>query len=468
VPPFFLMQTIERVAQKGKTETVFFDLGVGPCLREDIVQEIMSKNVRIVVVSFSSNYIPESIALCREIKRRHEDVLCVAVGHAATYCTRQICGEGGPIDHAVRGEYPFVLSELIEAELESPGALGAYVRNGSVYSSGCGDLSILHIVKDVDSLPLVPRTKGEMDRYYNVTPLPLMKRLTWGRIFTTYGCPNGCLFCTQTVRATYGKQYRPRRADRVIEEISRLKEQGATIIEFMDDNFTSSRPHVIGLCEEIIKKNIGIPWGTHVRIDDVDHEMLDIMKRAGCVYVRCGIESGSPDVLKKMKKTDQPFLWGDRVRRFFEWTRELGLCTVAYVILGTPGEKERDVWTTKELVLSVDPDIVKVHSFCAYPGSGIFDAQRSKYSLEQLSAHSHHGFYLFHEEAELWADLESDLIRSVYFRPKYVLRHAWKFSGFYLLNPKCAAALMKYAGRIFGELFFRKQRSPAVPEAPRI
>jgi len=459
VPPFFLMQTMGLVEQKGTAQTPFFDLGAGFCRRQDVFKAIASKDARIVVVSFSSQDMDQSLALCREIKQGRPDVVCIAAGHAATYCTGQVCHEGGPVDYAVRGEYPFVLSQVLEAELQSPGALESSVRDGSLYSPAGKDLSTLHIVEDIDSLPTVPRSRDEMEKYHNVTPIPLGKRLVWGRVFTTYGCPNACLFCTQTVRVTYGQRYRLKRVDRVIEEMQRLKGQGANIIEFMDDNFTTSRPHVAGLCEEIIKKDIGLPWGTHARIDEVDREMLALMKRAGCAYVRCGIESGSPGVLKTMQKTDRPSLWADRVRQFFEWTRELGVCSVAYVVLGAPGEKTEDVASTKELVLSVDPDIVKVHSFCAYPGSRAFEAQRPESPREGASARSHHGSYPSAEEAARWRDLESDFVRSVYLRPRYLLRHARRFSGFYLLNPRCTAPLLRYAGRIFRDALFRRRAS---------
>ncbi len=456
MPPFFLMQTMRLIEKNANAEGILFDMAAGPVLTEEIIHSIVANRIRIAVISFDSSYIAPSLELCREIKQKYSDVICIAVGHAATYCTTDVCYENSPVDYAVRGEYQLILSELIEKETQSSGAIDQFVQHGLIYSCTANELSVLHIIEDVNVLPAIALDKQEQGTYYNVTPVPCMKKLIWGWIFTTYGCPNECVFCTQTVRLTYGNTYRLRQPEEVVKEIQLVQHDGANVVEFMDDNFTSSRNHVVALCEEMIKHHVTIPWGAHVRIDDADYEMLKLMKDAGCVYVRCGVESGSPRVIQALSKTADPLLWEKRVRQFFQWAKDIGLCTIAYVILGGPDEEKEDVLLTKKLILSVEPDIVKVHSFCAYPGAKVFDSKKLQCSSAELSELNHHGFYRLHDDSGLWEDLENDFLRSFYFRPKYMLDHILKFFGFYFYNPHCLFVLFQYARKVVSDCFVHK------------
>jgi len=241
-----------------------------------------------------------------------------------------------------------------------------------------------------------------------------------------------------------------------------LKQNGANIIEFVDDNLTSVRSHVVDLCKAIIKNDLNIMWGTHVRIDEVDFELLSLMKNAGCVYVRCGIESGSSEIIEKIKKAKSADTWNEKASQFFNWTAELGIMTVAYLILGLPDEKMEDVAMTKDLILSVNPDIIKIHSFSPYPGTTIYDDLKLNTPPEELSTIFHHGSYASQKDSVAWQNLENDINRSFYLRIKYILKHAFTYSGFYLFNMHSTLVLIKYVIRILSTYFLKNKRK-AVP-----
>ncbi len=74
-----------------------------------------------------------------------------------------------------------------------------------------------------------------------------------------------------------------------------IKDYGVKEIQIEDDNFTMTRSHTVAVCEEIIKRNISIAWSlpNGVRIDRLDPELLQLMKKSGCYMMSLGIESGN-------------------------------------------------------------------------------------------------------------------------------------------------------------------------------
>ena len=71
---------------------------------------------------------------------------------------------------------------------------------------------------------------------------------------------------------------------------------------FFDDTFTLNPERVINLCREIIRRKLDVCWECVTRVDFVSAEMLEWMKRAGCLSISYGVESGSSTVLKAINK----------------------------------------------------------------------------------------------------------------------------------------------------------------------
>ncbi len=458
IPPLFLMQVKELIRERCQIPSILIDQRLKETVLPDIVNKLVSMSCDMVVISIDSGHINDCVKLCGELKKRRKSIVSIVVGHAATYCTRQLCYEGSPVDYAIRGEYQLVLTEIICSKNETTKSIVQYVENGAIFSPISKELSMLHIINNVDDLPLVPKTRQEMKQYHNIMPVPCFQTLVWGRIFATYGCPNSCAFCTQTIRRTYGNEYRMRNILRIIEEMRYLKNEGANIIEFADDNFSSSRQYVMDLCDGIIAGKVNIKWGTHVRVDDMDFEMLSLMKRAGCSYIRCGVESGSSNIIEKVEKTRHADSWGRQTKELFSYTRQLGIMTSACIILGIPGEKRDDVIKTKDLILSVEPDLIKIHSFCSYPGSKFYNSMKMNLSREDLSLLSHHRSYLCHRDADAWRFLENMIVKSFYFRFRYIFHHIKKFAGFYLFNVHCAILLTKHLCDVMHSEFFHRKK----------
>ena len=146
---------------------------------------------------------------------------------------------------------------------------------------------------DLDQLPFPDLTQ------LNYNP----KRIAGYRtipIQASRGCPFDCAFCSVT--SMFGKHYRFRSTQNIIEEL-RLYNEKKNIIFFYDDNFAANPKRTKELLHAMIKENFKFKWTTQVRADVAkDIEMVKLMQRAGCHTLYIGFESVNPKSLNEMRK----------------------------------------------------------------------------------------------------------------------------------------------------------------------
>ncbi|HEY0784336.1 MAG TPA: TIGR04295 family B12-binding domain-containing radical SAM protein [Acidobacteriaceae bacterium] len=99
------------------------------------------------------------------------------------------------------------------------------------------------------------------------------------------GCPYACTFCNKTL---FRNKYREREVASVLAEIDALIARGVTYVYFIDEIFGVGR-QVRTLLEAIAERPLSI--GFQSRIDLWDEESLDLLGRAHCISIECGIES---------------------------------------------------------------------------------------------------------------------------------------------------------------------------------
>ena len=144
---------------------------------------------------------------------------------------------------------------------------------------------------------------------------------------------------------------------------------GANQFTFYDDAFTVDQGRVEEICSEIQKRKLKIKWDCGTRVDMVTKELLGKIKAAGCIAVWFGVESGSQKVINSMGKG---FSIAQTIRAF-NWAKELGLMTVAIVILGFPGETRETALATVDLVQRISPEAVGYYIATPYPGTPMYD-----------------------------------------------------------------------------------------------
>ena len=139
--------------------------------------------------------------------------------------------------------------------------------------------------------------------------------------------------------------------------------------KFADDTFTINKQQVTEFCELKIERGIKIPYGANAHVNTIDEEMLSHLAKSGCQELWYGVESGSPRILKEMHKhTDI-----DKIKAAFKLTKEYGIKTRAYFLLGMPNETTEDIEMTERLCDELQPDIVGFTLLAPFPSNEYFD-----------------------------------------------------------------------------------------------
>lgn len=190
-------------------------------------------------------------------------------------------------------------------------------------------------------------------------------------IVTSRSCPNRCTFCA--IQKVWSNLYRMRSAESVIEEISLLYEKyGIRHIAVQDDNFTVSKDRTVKICKAIIGKKfkLTLEASSGIYIPSLDREVLTWLKKAGLNFMYLGVESGSQKVLSDIIKKNLDLR---KVNEVAEISRDLGIKTGGYFIIGFPGETLDDMRETIDFALKSKLDWIRLYLLQPFPGSETYE-----------------------------------------------------------------------------------------------
>lgn len=272
---------------------------------------------------------------------------------------------GGPFDVAVLGEGEYSFLELAQhvqdASRDFSGISGLmYRKDDELIFTGKRAY-----IADLDSLPFSALHLFPPLSVYH--PMPgNVKRIPYVQMITSRGCPYQCTFCDRKV---FGQLFRARSPRNVVDEIEILMNQfRVKEVKFNDDTFNVDPKRVMDICEEILMRNIRIPWTCRVRVNNLSRDLLKIMKRAGCWQIGFGIENVDPKILKEIKKSISP----EEGRRTVQLAKECGINVKVSFMLGLPGETKETIKKTIAFAKTLPADIVNFHIFIPFPGSELF------------------------------------------------------------------------------------------------
>ena len=294
------------------------------------------------------------------------------------------------------------------------------------------------MVEDPDSLPFPSYSPEELRAYKSIYPVRLNKRVVWGFLIATRGCPHGCLFCSEVMRVSIGKKIRSRSATNVADEMQHLAQMGVNICSFQDDSFSTNRGFVQDLCAELITRDCSMAWMARARVDELDYEILSQMKKAGCIMLGIGVESGSQRIIEGMRKQYHPKPWQQQCRRVFSWTRRLGIGTNAYYVIGNPTETRQEIEQTIKFARQLNSDSIQVHFYTPYPGSAAWELYKDRFAGYDSTRLFHYAtpmFSLAEVSVPELVRLRSKFYRRYLFRPGFAVDHLRKHAGFYWHNP---------------------------------
>lgn len=242
-------------------------------------------------------------------------------------------------------------------------------------------------------------------------------------MISSRGCPCSCTFCDVPY-----KKYRQRSLTAIADEIRGCLDQGYTEIHFYDDLFNSAAERVIAFSDKMDRRGYHFTWDFRGRINTVTLESLIRAKAAGCRMISFGVETGSDEGLRLLKKNCSI----GQIRQVFTWCRSLGILTIADFMIGLPFEKTADdVRRNIEFMLEIDPDYAQVSILSLFPHTELFmdAAQRGLIEPErwrEFARGPQPYFYLDHWEESLKMPellrLQKEAYRRFYLRPRYIWR----------------------------------------------
>jgi radical SAM superfamily enzyme YgiQ (UPF0313 family) len=168
-----------------------------------------------------------------------------------------------------------------------------------------------------------------------------------------------------------GKAFRARDPNLVVDELEWLKNvHDAGAFSFYDDAFTYDMQRAITICEEIKKRNIGVPWDCQTRVDRISKEILVKMRDADCQLVSFGAESGCQAILDSVNKKTTI----EQNEKAVKLAKDVGLSVAMSVIIGYPGETVDTLRQTFDFIRRTKPDYVYLCLATPYPGTALRSA----------------------------------------------------------------------------------------------
>jgi anaerobic magnesium-protoporphyrin IX monomethyl ester cyclase len=403
-------------------------------------QRIAQTNADVVGLTSTTLTYKSALENIRIAKEELPECTTVLGGCHATFWDKNALNECSSLDIVVRREGEITFVELL-GKLGKNASLKGVL--GVTYREKDGQLvrnEERPFIENLDDLPFPAHHLLPLKSFHIVgkTIFPLT---------TSRGCVYWCDFCT-AVRM-FGKRYRMRSPKNVVDEIEYLyNKYGQSQFTFYDDAFTVDQKRVVEICDEIKKRKLSIHWDCETRVDMVTRDLLQKMKDTGCLAVWFGVESGSENVLEKMHKKIKL----DQTRLAFRTARELGLMTVASVVLGFPGETEQTALETIKFVRSLDPDDIGFYIATPYPGTPMYELVKEKGWLKitdfdryDTATPTFETPYLSGEKLQ---ELRYKANQQFYLRPRYVLRMLGRGGTYGVSAVKTSAAYLIRALRL--------------------
>jgi anaerobic magnesium-protoporphyrin IX monomethyl ester cyclase len=447
--PIYLAYTVAVLEEAGY-EPTFIDAIMDELDIPDFALRVKEIDPALLVMECSTPSIRHDLQTATEVKKILPEIKVLLIGSHSTFFHKEILAENRAVDAIARGEWEITARDLARAISEGQDwstVEGLSYREGDQVRVNADRA----LIEDLDSLPFparhIVRGKGYRAAIYSGDKCTGM--------VSSRGCPHQCTFCVWP-NTLYGHRFRARSAKNVVDEMEEVeKKYGIDEIYFDDDTFTINRKRVLEICRLIRERDLHVSWIAQARVDSVDREVLLAMRDAGCHYILFGIESGSPEMLAKMKKR----ITLDRAREAIGLCNELGIKSQAFFLFGVPGETEESIQQSIDFAKELGASTVQFAVAIPQPGSPLYKECTENGWLIYDSWEDFASCQAMIETPQLSRQqTEAARIRAYreyYFRPAFMLREAAR-----IRHPRDIKRLLRGARSVLARLsFFQSARS---------
>jgi len=301
-------------------------------------------------------------------KKINKNILVIMGGVHPTIMYRQLLENYPFVDICALGEGEQTLLEIVKGK-------DLLEINGIAFKKGKEILltSPRKYVENLDEIPFPAWHLIDLQKYsargkevFNGVNLSQEPRIS---VIFSRGCVGRCSFCSTW---WIWRGWRHRSAKNMVDELEMLN--GKFRIShfcFSDDTLTVDRQATLDLCDEIINRGLKIAFHITTRVDCVDEEMLNKLRKAGCYNVAYGIETASSRLLEEMGKRIDV----ETSKRAINLTKKSGIEVTVLLIAGNVGENIETVNQTidflKEVQVQSD-EIGSVGGLWILPGTKLY------------------------------------------------------------------------------------------------
>lgn len=196
--------------------------------------------------------------------------------------------------------------------------------------------------------------------------------MRYAPLMASRGCPYDCIFCSVT--QMFGRKYRIKDADLVMEEVMMRYNEGFRHGFFYDDNFAAHHEKTKIFLEKLIKADLDFKWSSQFSVHIAkDKELLQLLKRSRLQTLFIGIESINPKALKDYEKSQTV----ESIKEAMATLNASGLRVHSMFILGADGDDEETIDETIRFSKSSRSATTQFSILFPIPGTRLYDEMKA-------------------------------------------------------------------------------------------
>ena len=243
----------------------------------------------------------------------------------------------------------------------------------------------------------------------------------------TRGCPYSCFFyCTYPLQQ--GRKVRSRSVKNIIEEIKYwIRELGTNKFVFRDPVFSINRKHTIEFCEKVIEEKLNISFMVETHLNNLDDEMIPLLRKAGLELVYVGVESSSNFVLKDMNRFT---VEQDKQYEVIKKCEDIGIKVKTMFIIGNPEDNKDSIVKSIEYAKYLPSLYSQFSVFTPYPGTPAYNEFSDIITESKLENFNQYNLTFKHKN--LSKKNISDLKSLAYFKFYFNLKKIFQILKYFL------------------------------------